>query len=232
VLFERPDDVRAAVDEAIRRSEEGDARLGGMVDGRTWAAVGHSFGAFTVMALGGGRVAWEALAGHCATEGGVICDALDAFDPADGAGHGTSDERVVATVPLAPGVWYAFGEDGRGLSEVRAPLVLGGDKDDVLPYTTEIRPSYEAMTAPKRMGTLADAGHYAFSDICEAAPFLFDDCEEESGGFLDIATAHDITNTLVTAFLGVKLARDGRYAPWIVEDLARTWPALRWEVED
>jgi predicted dienelactone hydrolase len=224
VLLERPDDVRFALDQVIAEAAAGHALLAGMAEEGDYAALGHSFGAVTAMVLGGGEPVWEGVATYCLEHDSFVCDYV-ADESTEG--HGTVDPRAVVTVPLAPGVWYAFGEGGANLAGVRAPLVLGGDRDQVLDYATEIRPCWEAMAAPKRLGTLADAGHYAFSDICALAPFIADDCDEEAGGWIDMELAHAITRTLVTAHLDLTLRGIAEAAPF----LGPGWPEVTWEEE-
>jgi len=241
VLLERPDDVRASVDELLLQAASGHERLGGMVGtglaGQAGAGgygiIGHSFGAFTAMVLGGGILDYQGVLDHCASSSAFVCGYLEKdFDPAVAEQHGAADERVLATVPMSPGVWYAFGGQAEGLQSVRQPMVLGGDKDNVLDYATEIRPCFEGMGLPKAMGTLADAGHYAFSDVCDIAAFMFDDCDEEEGGWISMERAHEITNTLVTAFVDLHVAGEERAAEWLDASYLDGIPELSWEVEE
>jgi predicted dienelactone hydrolase len=219
VVLERPDDVRFSVDELLARTADEDDRLHGLVDNEEYAIVGHSFGGYTAMVVGGGQVDMNGMVAYCASPGrGTGCDALEDVDPAELVNHGTSDDRAVVTVPMAPGVWYAFGADGQtapGLAHVRAPLVLGGDVDNVLDFSDEIRPCFDAMAAPKTMVEFHGAGHYAFSDICELAPFLYPECEGSDGGWMDMARAHELTNVIVLAHIGHALLGDARYQDYL-----------------
>ncbi|MFH1464590.1 MAG: hypothetical protein ABIO70_09390 [Pseudomonadota bacterium] len=227
VMLERPDDLRSSVDEVYTEADR-DGLLAGLTEEGDYGVLGHSFGAVTALIVGGGEPDWEGVVRYCAAHDVFVCDYLsEGLDPADIAGHGTVDPRAVVTVSMAPGVWYAFGSGGANLATVRRPLMLGGDRDQVLDYATEIRPVYEALGAPKRLGTLANAGHYAFSDICSLAPFIADDCDED-GGWIDMDLAHDITRAVVTAHYDLRLrgiAQAGEY-------LAAGWPELTWETEE
>ena len=154
VLLERPDDIRYAVDAVLARSDGDDLFLGDMVDITDgYAVVGHSFGSYTSMVIAGGVLDPSYAETHCQEQGGPICHYLDQFAPELLEGHGTSDERAVVSVPISPGLWYLFGEGGAGLSSVRSPLVLGGDKDQILSYDSEGLPSYQAMPLPRTLGT-------------------------------------------------------------------------------
>lgn len=192
-----------------RLSEAGDALLPPAAE-TIYASTGHSFGAITALTVGGGELDYQGVVDYCAGGGGgTPCEYLDDIDPAEVADHGAADERAVVTVPMSPGVWYAF--EGEGLDAVRRPTVLGGDLDEVTEYEEEIRPTYEHLDSPKVLFTFFDAGHYAFSDICRLAPFLSEECGGVEDGYIDLERAQQITNTLVTATLGRDLVGDERY---------------------
>ncbi len=213
--LERPGDVSASVDMVMD-----DPDYGPLVDGETFAVMGHSFGAFTSLVVGGGVWSFEGIPDAC--EQGyaesIVCNTMEGsedVDPADWAGV---DERAVVTVPMSPGVWYAFGADGSGLASVRKPLVLAGDADGTLSYEGEIRPVWEHMSDPKGLLTFAGAGHYAFSDICELASFITDECEEEAGGWPAMAPIQEVTRAYVTAYVGRTFLGDARYDDWLALD--------------
>ncbi len=229
VMLERPDDLRYAVDGLIEVAAGDHRRLAGMVEDGPYAALGHSFGAVTTLIIGGGEPDWQGVIDHCAHGDGIACDYMgEGLEAGMAEGHGTVDERVVVTVPMSPGVWYAFGPDGANLAAVRAPLVLGGDRDQVLDYQTEIVPVAEALVAPKRFATFADAGHYAFSNICDLAPFWADDCDE-SGEWIDMELAQEISRVLVTAHLDQRFLGVDEAAAWLEPDALSQWPELSWD---
>ena len=232
VMMERPDDIRNAIDHVIALSDGDDELLGGMVNGEVYAALGHSFGAVTALTLGGGELDYQGVVEYCQSgEESRACQFLDGIDPSALSEHGASDPRAVVTIPMSPGVWYAFGGDGEGLASVREPSILGGTLDEVTEYDAEIRPTYERLSAPKTLYTFADAGHYAFSDICRLAPILSDECGGVEDGFIDLERAQHIANIVVTATLGVKLAGDDRYAPWLEADVLGGFPELSLDTE-
>jgi predicted dienelactone hydrolase len=84
----------------------------------------------------------------------------------------------------------------------------------VLEYDTEIRPSWQHMAAPKTLVTVADAGHYAFSDICALAPFFTDECDGPEAGWADIAWVQQLTRTTVLAHIQVELLGEERAAEY------------------
>ena len=210
--LERPGDVSASVDMVLD-----DATYGPLIDGSRFAMMGHSFGAFTTLVVAGGQWSFEGIPDAC--EQGyaesIVCNTMEGSEDVDPSEWVGIDERAVVAVPMSPGVWYAFGPDGEGLQGVQNPLVLAGDADPTLSYDGEIRPVWEKMSDPKQLLTFAGVGHYAFSDICRLAPFITEECEEEAGGWPAMEPVQTLTNTYVTAWLGVNYLGDERYADWV-----------------
>ena len=216
VVLERPDDVRHSIDELVRRATSDDPYLGGLVDSADeWTVLGHSFGAYTALVLGGGVLNYEGILSYCASNRSQACGYISDLDPDDLADHGQADPRVTMTIPYSPGLWYAFGPDGEGLEGVRRPFVFAGDRDDVLEYDDEARPTYERLAAPKRLATFHDAGHYPFSDICALLGTLWDECNEDDDSWADVAEAQAHANTLTVAALEVELRGRTELASWL-----------------
>lgn len=220
VVLERPDDVRHSVDELALRASGDDPYLSGLIGSAasidSYVILGHSFGALTSLIMGGGTVDFDALFAHCSERSSFACGFIEGLDASMLEGHGLVDERITHVVPYAPGVWYAFGENGEGLADVAESLVFLADSDTVLPYRSEGLPTYEALSAPKIGVTFAGAGHYAYSDICELVPFLFEECT--GTGWLDIEVAHDHTLALTTAWLQSRVRGDARMEAWLEAD--------------
>ena len=225
VLAERPADIRHTVDHVLDLASTGDPLLGGMVAGPEYAMLGHSFGAVTTLILAGGALDIEHALAYCEEHDVYACAYTGTLGEVD-FDDAVPDERIVASVAMSPGAWYIFGPDGDGLGETAETLVFGGDQDAELDYLEEIRPTYEAMGAPKGLATLADAGHWGFSDICEIVP-LFEECHGE--GWMDVQQVHDISVPLTTAYLQVKLAGDDRYTPWLAPGHLAEVEGLTWE---
>ena len=230
VMAERPDDVRYAVDEVLALAASGHERLGGMVDPEAgYGAMGHSFGAITSMILVGAALDGQAMADYCAERGGWICSLLDGVDPALLDAEIVGDPRASWPVAMSPGLWYAFGPAGEGLAPVDDVLMLGGTLDDIFDYEEHIHPTYTHASGPKALGTLAGAGHFAFSDVCQIAYLFLPECEEE--GYLDIEEAHRATQVLVTAWEDLHVRGETRAAPWLEAEARAAFPALSWEEE-
>lgn len=238
VLLERPDDIRYAVDAVLALSEEGDPFLGDMVElGDGYAMVGHSFGAYTTMVVAGGVVDPSHVDEYCATQSSMVCRYLSKFSAEQLEGHGTEDERALLSVPMSPGLWYLFGENGEGLQSVRQPFLLGGDRDQVLNYDREAIPTFDALSTPRALVTYADGGHYApFSNSCDFPAVVtdtyFSDCAGPEEGWIDIASSQQATVILVTAYLKDKLLGDERHrVEWQTEGIEDN-PAITMVLDD
>jgi len=217
MLLERPDDIRYAIDAIIADADQ-PGLLQGMVRDGEWAMMGHSLGAYTALVVGGGALDLQSALDAC--ESGQELTACPAFSPELVAGiaeHGAADDRVVATVAMSPVAWYAFGPDGQGLSQVSTPLILGGLRDEITPYDTEIRPVFDALAPPRKLLEFEGAGHYSFSDICLLFPSLFPECDPDSD-FADLEEVQSQTKRAVTAFLKTELEGDRRYRRWLKPD--------------
>jgi len=221
ITVQRPGDVIEAVDEVLRRSRTPDEHLEGLIDGEDYAVLGHSFGALTSMMVGGGVIDLDGLRARCATHGGRLCGSLDGLTAELLSSHRMTDPRAVVTVPMAPGMWYAFGPDGLsapGLEQVRHPLILSGAADPVLRYADEALPTYQNMATPKTLVNFQEAGHYAFSNMCDFVPYFTTECEGLEGGWADINRVQTLSRTVALAHIRVAMLGDERDLPYLAEE--------------
>ena len=219
MMLERPDDIRYSVDYLSQLSQLPGHFYGSLEDD-SYAVIGHSFGAVTAMWLGGGEVDWETLTDYCdqGTGNGRVCDLVHTVPETDDGTNGGPDPRVRATVPMSPGLWYAFGPEGSGLEAVVEPFVVAGARDDVLSWSNEAQPSWEAMAPPKRLALFEEAGHYGFSAFCDIIPGFRDECGGVEDGWEDLPWIQDRSQTLVLAHLGLTMLDDERYTSWLNAD--------------
>ena len=210
VAAARPDDIRAAVD-LVRDPERGYWQLRGLVEADgPYAVAGHSFGAWTSLAAGGGQVDFPHLRQTCLSDSrppacGLITDAamteLETIEPP------APDPRVAVAVALAPGLSYAFGPAGQGLADNVPTLVHGGTRDDVLPYDIELLPVFDALPASAALVTYEDAGHYNYSDLCSGVT-SFEECREDAG-YMSVERVHELSRVTSLAWLRAR---------WLGED--------------
>jgi predicted dienelactone hydrolase len=229
VILERPGDVVESVDEIHRLTALEDEDLYGMVSPGEYAVVGHSFGALTSLIVGGGEIDLDGARARCQTHSAQLCGQVAQISDEDIAAHTMSDDRAVVTVPMSPGVWYAFGPDGEsapGLQTVRQPLLLVGDLDDVLDYPDEPVPVFTAMSSHKVLATFHGAGHYGFSDICALAPFLSEECRGSNDGWMDVDDVQQLSRSITLAHIRRHLVGDVRDEPWLAENALHGEPRV------
>ena len=133
----------------------------------------------------------------------------------------------------------------RGTSEsetLQSTLILGGVADGVADYSGQVN-GYESSPTTKRLIGLENAGHLAFSDLCNLgadkgglveiatqygvtgasfASFLWDGCDE---GQLPFETARDITNYATTIVLKETLHCDDTRST-LLPDIASKFEAV------
>lgn len=194
VAVVRPTDVRIAVDELVARSA-GSGRLAGLVEDGPYGMVGHSFGAWTSLVVGGGELDLDKAQEACAEDPIPSCQFFQVEGPLD-LSTAVPDPRVAVTIPLAPGAPMTFAD----LSGVTNPVLLGGREDEILPYEPELLPLLDLLPTDAPLLTFERSGHWSFTDLCEILDTL-EDCAGEERGFSDPRVVQRHTNTLVTAAL-------------------------------
>jgi predicted dienelactone hydrolase len=130
------------------------------VDRNRVAAMGHSLGGYTALAVGG---AWVSVKGLPLPKS--LTNSSDFYC--------CGDDRIKAVVALAPVCRPAFSPEG--LAKLRVPtLLMAGDRDLVTPSADHQRPIFRNLGGPRLLITLKGASHFAFADeeLVREAPFM------------------------------------------------------------
>ena len=225
VGLRRPYDVADSFDWLLAESENPQSSLYGCVDAEAgYAVMGHSYGGYTALAVAGATLDFDALAESCGDERGWVCE-FHHYYWADHPGATTldlSDDRVWATIPLAPGGIETFGDR---LSDIEVPaLLIGATNDTYCPMDTQVRPAFDGIDhTPRYLGELLGGDHFSFTILCELFP-VDGFCEEDS---LSIDEAIPPLQVSINAFLDV-IRGESRSAEWLpLED-----DLLIWDVAD
>ncbi len=200
VAWNRPQDLRSVLDFVLSPPDW--HPLVGIADGSRAGAMGHSYGAWTVL-LSVGAVATGGLFGE---ESAAAPAPPWAFP----------DERVLAAVSLTPG--GASSLDG-GLGSISRPvLYVGAALDETMPYEEEARPLWAGSPTGASLLTLTHGGHFTPTDLCRILVSFGDGCGK---GFVPAELIHPILQEAVAAFFGRHVQGDARFDPWLVP--GRDW---------
>ncbi len=196
-LFElRPRDISAALDHVS--ALPADDPLAGAV-GSPIAAAGHSFGGYTMLALGGGQFDLANLQENCEEEFGEELCAYLTPEVVERLTPGLRDDRIETIIPMAPGGYIAYRD---GIADIDVPvLLMTGGRDTFTPDETEGDPVWEALDGPFDVRlAIPGAGHFTFSDVCRLGLPVpgNDSCGPEN---IDTDEAHPVLNAFVLAFL-------------------------------
>ncbi len=200
-LWMRPHDCSFALDQVL--AAEG---LADRLDGTAVAALGHSSGGATAIALGGATFDPAALADYCRSEaahgdrGCAYARDGGAGGIPPGAGASRRDSRVAAIVALDPAAGPAFGEAALGALDVPV-LVVGSRHGDFLPY--EHHAGRYARLIPGATVVELDGGegHFVYLNACSSdiAALGVSLCVDRPG--VDRAATHARLGPLIDTFL-------------------------------
>ncbi len=162
VALNRPHDITAAIDEL--ESGLSGQPLEGRVATDAVFMFGHSFGAFTTLAVGGADLDVQAFTDACEDED---CEVLAEPETVAAFEAGFGDPRVVALGPQAPAL-AAFWKDGE-LAGIPVPtLLITSDRDELTPFEEEAQPAWSGLDDEDDLWVrIPEGGHYTFITICD-----------------------------------------------------------------
>jgi predicted dienelactone hydrolase len=207
VMLERPGDISSSVDRVQAEFDVAD----------DFVMMGHSFGAWTTLAVAGGVADFDWMRAFCQANAGYdLCD-VDLDPSISTLPAGAPDPRAIGGVSMAPCGWYTFGEDGlAGASDV---AVMVGTLDDTCAPDAEGRPTYDELGPGRAYVTVPDAGHFVFSNLCELGD-LQPECSAD--GYIDTDEAQDAIKVWATAWALWRVTGDARYADALDVELLGT----------
>ena len=189
IILNRPLDVSAVLTAVLDGSV--DAEVASAVDPERIGVTGHSFGAYTALAIGGG------------------VEALDL----------EADDRFDAIVAFAPAVDALTDEDMSAIDV--PTMVVSGTLDETTPIDPNTERTVAAVTGrPLHRVDLRGATHQSFTDVCDYTVLLRElpDIGEDLLAFvdefagrtcdddvLDVEVAQELINRYAVAFLMAQL---------------------------
>ncbi|MBX3422613.1 MAG: hypothetical protein KF752_13755 [Pirellulaceae bacterium] len=200
--LDRPRDISFVLDQVERRHETAGDLLYRKLRLDRIAAIGHSFGGYTSLVLGGAEVDFQTASRRFGAE---LPEKLP----------GLSDSRiqvVVSYAPIGPPVFNAT-----GLAELKKPtLVFGGTLDTILPYQTSQVPIYEHAGGTCYLAGLVGGSHFSFNNagVLKLIQMVQgEDAREE----IDRAEADRLVRGITLAFLDRHLIGTDRWGQWLAD---------------
>lgn len=149
--IDRPKDVSLLIDRMTAKSTDPADPLHGRLNLERIAVMGHSYGGYTALAVGGASVNGREIA---------LRRKLPIIPEGDYEFGDARVRVVVAYAPVGPPVFTAS-----GLGKLRRPtLVFGGTVDDVTPFEQHQRPIFEHAGGPVYLAAIDGGTHYTFNN--------------------------------------------------------------------
>jgi predicted dienelactone hydrolase len=220
-FLDRPLDVSFLLDELERRNV---SQFEGRLDASRVAVVGHSFGGYTALAVGGATIDFDRLAQRCSPAANLLVDAALVLecraleltaDPAamDRFAQGTKDDRVRLVIALAT-VSNLFGP--RGMAGVSVPVMLfGGEVDLLAPVVPQQVAAFSWLRGDDRYLYLGENTSHGPDFTKLFSRFLYIDAAYEQGIEEAIAATTGVNRSLVVAFSQVYLVEQEEYRPFL-----------------
>jgi predicted dienelactone hydrolase len=208
----RPQDIKDSFEWLLAQSQDQASDLYGCVDAdQGYAVVGHSFGGYTALVLGGAAVVRTDVEERCAAGWKVACGVRDLW-PTGGPTPdrlSLADDRVWAAIVLAPWDGDVLGS---GLAEVAIPVtVIGAELDTVTPWDSVVRPIYDQLPEGNRyLAEILKSGHGSFIGVCSLAGEL----EGCGAGYRPADEVNEFTQTATVNFFDVVRGVSGAEAYW------------------
>ena len=229
MVQQRPQDLSIMIDQMLKDNADSSNRFYGKVDASRIAAVGHSFGGFTVLYLASGFIAPELTEEQCslpADQRPVACllVKLEQLSQID-MDLDVSDKRVKAILPMAGVGMGIFGQ--ANFDRITIPvMVMVGDDDKTVPYDQQSAVYYQVLDTDKAYFLMHHAGHFTFSNMCYVAPQMGDGCGQD---YLEFDRASYLINRYALSFLRYELCGDMRDAAELRFEVSKSFSEITYE---
>ena len=220
-FLDRPLDISFLLDELERLNA---TTFEGRLDVSRVTAVGHSFGGYTALALGGATIDFDRLAQRCDPAANLLvdaamvleCRALELRQNAavmERFAQGTQDDRVKLVIALAT-VSNLFGP--RGMAQVSVPvMVLGGEVDLLAAVVPQQVAAFSWLQGSDRYLYLGENTSHGPDLTKLFTQFLYIDASLEQSIEEAVSATRGVIKSLVVAFSQVYLNEQEDYRPFL-----------------
>lgn len=168
--WERPQDISFVLSGLLK-----DPKFGPAIDQHRIGAAGFSIGGYTVLALAGGRLDYEAIKNYTGTPGGEkeidipefpgLLDVLKSGQVDESYNKSPKDlkdSRIKAFFAICPAIGQGFVKISQ-FKEVHDPVyIIGAENDSIAPYKTNALHYHKLMPRSQYFLVKGKAGHYVF----------------------------------------------------------------------
>lgn len=218
-FIDRPKDVSFVLDELERRNA---SEFGDRLDLENVVAVGHSFGGYTVFALGGATIDFENLQSVCdrtiwGPNISLLLQCLALKLPRKD--YNFRDKRVQSIIAINPVNSAIFGE--RGISQIEVPTLIGaGSNDPATPAASEQLRTFVWLTAPEKYLILIEGqAHVNFTQLDANTQALIKSLPNVTLPQQSLIDRY--ADSLLLAFAEVYGAKNEEYRPFLTSSFAQ-----------
>ncbi len=221
-FIHRPQDVSYLLDELQKRERVAPSRLG-TLDLERVGIIGHSFGSYTALALGGAKLNIGHLQQYCPSK---IID-LNWFNPSvvlqclasqlsTTKNYQLGDRRIAAIFAMNPMISNVFGE--QGLSQLEIPVAfVGGSKDLITPVLLEQIEPFTWLGSQEKYLLLIDRGTHGY-DRLNLLETLANSTIDSS---FDPQLVRGYIKTMSLAFMQTHLANQTKYQRFLTNNYVK-----------
>ncbi|WP_225087102.1 alpha/beta fold hydrolase [Pectobacterium colocasium] len=186
-LWQRPRDLSRVITALLATPEKT-----GQVDAKRIAAVGHSLGGWTVLALAGGRFSTDQFEKDCLTHAGLAsCKVYEKMQVAKNAASRAqldqplADPRISAVISLDMGMARGFTAESLATIKVPVLIMAAGYPNEELPAALESHDLAQKLSpAHSAYKEMADATHFSFMQICKPGAAEIINAENPGDGMI------------------------------------------------
>ncbi len=223
-FIERPLDVKYLLDK-LEELSQGDPSFQGILNMSQVGIIGHSFGGYTALAVGGARINHPRLRQQCGEENITLNMSLILQCRASGLppfDYRLQDPRIKGVITISPITSTIFGPESLGKMQVPV-MMFAGSEDVVAPVVEEqIHPFTWLNNTSKYLALMIPGDHFSNSDPSSPADGEATILESLTG--VAPALGKPYIEALSVAFIKAHISGESAYLPYLSSSYAQSIP--------